>query len=239
MIQQRKLFRVALDRPGESQRRDEISMQGGRCDRKRHSTLSRGSFLCERDFASGIRVERNHAPVWAIQVTHHSASVFGAGSRHRASLACLFGVILLLSSVTPVVKYVFEHSTPQPIGLACFRVMIGFVFLFAITWLWDRRGIAVLRGADLLLLGFVGFLGVFSYAIAARDLCIRASFTRSNLWPSPVLYGHVERALRKRPDEPVDMGSYSRWRAVPWPHSSLRIKRRRFNPGTCSSSYSP
>src|SRR5262247_3482895 len=57
-------------------------------------------------------------------------------------LACLFAAIVLLSSVTPVIKYVFQHSSFQPIELASFRVIIG----------------------------FVGFLGVFSYAISAWGL---------------------------------------------------------------------
>jgi drug/metabolite transporter (DMT)-like permease len=85
-------------------------------------------------------------------------------------LVCLIGVVLLLSSVTPVIKYVFQHSTLQPIGLACFRVMIGFLFLLAITWFWDRRGLMSLASPDLLRLGCVGILGVFSYAIAAWGL---------------------------------------------------------------------
>jgi drug/metabolite transporter (DMT)-like permease len=85
-------------------------------------------------------------------------------------LACLIGVVLLLSSVTPVVKYVFQHSHLQPLGLACFRVMIGFLFIFAVTWLWDRRGLLSLAPADLIRLGLVGLLGVFSYAIAAWGL---------------------------------------------------------------------
>ena len=88
----------------------------------------------------------------------------------KVPLACLCAVILLLSSVTPVIKFVFQHSSLQPIGLAYFRVMIGFLFLLAITLLWDRRGLLSLAGADLLNLGLVGFLGVFSYAIAAWGL---------------------------------------------------------------------
>jgi len=44
-------------------------------------------------------------------------------------LFCLAGVVLLLSSVTPVIKYVFQHSHLHPIGLASFRVTIGFLFL--------------------------------------------------------------------------------------------------------------
>jgi drug/metabolite transporter (DMT)-like permease len=85
-------------------------------------------------------------------------------------LVCLSVVILLLSSVTLVIKYVYQHSSLQPIGLASVRVTIGFVFLFAITLLWDRRGLLSLDRADLLRLGLVGFLGVFSYAIAAWGL---------------------------------------------------------------------
>jgi drug/metabolite transporter (DMT)-like permease len=85
-------------------------------------------------------------------------------------LACLIGVVLLLSSVTPVIKYVFQHSHVQPIGLASFRVMIGFLLLFSITWLLDRRGLLSLSLGNLVRLGLIGFLGVFSYAIAAWGL---------------------------------------------------------------------
>jgi drug/metabolite transporter (DMT)-like permease len=77
-------------------------------------------------------------------------------------LVCLLGVVLLLSSVTLVIKYVFQHSGMQPIGLAWVRVMIGFVFLFAMTLFWDRRGLSSLAVPDFLKLGLVGFLGVFS-----------------------------------------------------------------------------
>lgn len=87
-----------------------------------------------------------------------------------APLACLFGVVPLLSSVTLVIKYVFQHSSMQPIGLAWFRVLIGFVILFAITLFWDRRGLFSLAIPDLVKLGLVGLLGVFSYAIAAWGL---------------------------------------------------------------------
>ena len=55
-------------------------------------------------------------------------------------LLCLVGVVLLLSSVTPVIKYVFQHSHLHPIRLASFRVMIGFLALLTITWLWEGGG---------------------------------------------------------------------------------------------------
>ncbi len=85
-------------------------------------------------------------------------------------LACLLGVVLLLSSVTLVIKYIFQHSGLQPIGLAWVRVVIGFIFLFVMTLFFDRRGLWSLAIRDLLQLGLVGFLGVFSYAIAAWGL---------------------------------------------------------------------
>src|SRR6478609_7685363 len=85
-------------------------------------------------------------------------------------LLCLVGVVLLLSSVAPVIKYVFQHSHLHPIRLASFRVMIGFLLLLTITWVWDRRGLMSLSAAGLLRLGFMGFLGVFSYTIAAWGL---------------------------------------------------------------------
>ncbi|HSC56374.1 MAG TPA: DMT family transporter [Nitrospira sp.] len=89
---------------------------------------------------------------------------------HIVPLACLLGVVLLASSVTLVVKYVFQHSGVQPIALAWIRVMIGFLVLFAITLLWDRRGLLSLNKADVLQLSLVGFLGVFSFAMAAWGL---------------------------------------------------------------------
>ena len=89
---------------------------------------------------------------------------------HVVPLACLFAVILLLSSVTLVIKFVFQHSSIQAIELACSRVMIGFLFLLTITLLWDRRGLLSLTIGDLLRLGLLGILGVCSYAIAAFGL---------------------------------------------------------------------
>jgi drug/metabolite transporter (DMT)-like permease len=91
-------------------------------------------------------------------------------SSSAVPLACLVGVVLLLSSVTPVIKYVFQHSHVQPLGLASFRVMIGFLLLLVMTSLWDRRGLLSLSASDLSRLALIGFLGVFSYAVAAWGL---------------------------------------------------------------------
>lgn len=87
-----------------------------------------------------------------------------------APLLCLLGVVVLLSSVTLIIKYVFQHSDVQPLGLAQIRVTIGFIFLAAVTLVWDCRGLLSLGASDLVRLTLVGFLGVFSYAIAACGL---------------------------------------------------------------------
>lgn len=90
--------------------------------------------------------------------------------------ASLIGVVILLSSVTLTIKYIFQHSALQPVGLASDRVLIGFVLLLGITVFWDWRGLVSLQVADLVRLGVVGILGVFSYAIAACGL-MRTSVT--------------------------------------------------------------
>ena len=120
-------------------------------------------------------------------------------------LLCLVGVVLLLSSVTPLVKYIFQHSHLHPIRLASFRVMIGFLVLLTITWLWDRRGLMSLSADGLLRLGFVGFLGVFSYTIAAWGLMHTSVVHYSliyGLLPSctaalSVLFGHDRMTIPK------------------------------------------
>src|SRR4026209_967427 len=120
-------------------------------------------------------------------------------------LLCLVGVVLPLSSVTHLVKYIFQHSHLHPIRLASFRVMIGFLVLLTITWLWDRRGLMSLSADGLLRLGFVGFLGVFSYTIAAWGLMHTSVVHYSliyGLLPSctaalSVLSGHDRRTIPK------------------------------------------
>ncbi|HJT20440.1 MAG TPA: DMT family transporter [Nitrospira sp.] len=99
---------------------------------------------------------------------------------HQASttipLLCLMGVVVLLTSVTLVIKYVFQHSDVQPMGMASVRVGIGFVLLCAMTLLWDWRGLLTLSFRDIVQLTLVGTLGVLSYAVAASGL-MRTSVT--------------------------------------------------------------
>ena len=77
---------------------------------------------------------------------------------------------MLLSTVPTVTKYVFQHSSVDPLGMALIRVMIGFVFLLAITLVQDRRGLRALTAGDVFRLTLLGGLGVGSYVIAARGL---------------------------------------------------------------------
>jgi drug/metabolite transporter (DMT)-like permease len=80
-------------------------------------------------------------------------------------------VILLLSSATPAIKYIFQHSHLGPIHVVCIRVSVGFVFLLIMTLIWDRRGLASLNQEDMSRLVLLGFFGVgLSYCIAAWGL---------------------------------------------------------------------
>jgi hypothetical protein len=110
-----------------------------------------------------------------------------------APLLCLLGVVVLLSSVTLIIKYVFQHSDVQPLGLAQIRVTIGFIFLAAVTLVWDCRGLLSLGASDLVRLTLVGFLGVFSYAIAACGL-MYTSVTHYAL-----IYSNIQCAVGERP----------------------------------------
>jgi drug/metabolite transporter (DMT)-like permease len=89
-------------------------------------------------------------------------------------LLCLLGAVVLLSSITPVIKYVFQHSELHPIGMAGFRVTIGFSFLLLSTLLCDRGTIGGggkgIGAADMAKLTLLGLTGVASYAVAAWGL---------------------------------------------------------------------
>ena len=85
-------------------------------------------------------------------------------------LACLLAAVVLLSSITPTIKYVFQHSDLHPIAMAGLRVMIGFFFLLLSTMLWDRGGTKDLAGHRTVPLTLLGLLGVASYAVAAWGL---------------------------------------------------------------------
>jgi drug/metabolite transporter (DMT)-like permease len=83
---------------------------------------------------------------------------------------CLLGVVALLSSITPVMKYVLQHSGLTFLSVANVRIVIGFLFLAGITACWDWKGLRALGISDAVRLGLLGLLGVGSYVVAAYGL---------------------------------------------------------------------
>jgi drug/metabolite transporter (DMT)-like permease len=83
---------------------------------------------------------------------------------------CLLGVVMLLSSITPAIKYTLQHSPVDFLELASFRIVIGFLFLAGITAWVDLRGLRALTGPHLLQLTLLGMLGVGAYPVAAWGL---------------------------------------------------------------------
>jgi len=83
---------------------------------------------------------------------------------------CLLGVVALLSSITPTTKYVFQHSSLTFLSIASGRIVIGFLFLAAVTACLDWQGLRSLDIADGARFGVLGLLGVGSYVVAAYGL---------------------------------------------------------------------
>lgn len=93
-----------------------------------------------------------------------------SSSSHAAPVLCLLGVVALLSSITPAMKYLFQHSSLSFQSIASGRIVIGFLFLAAMTACFDWRGLRSLSMADGARLGILGLLGVGSYVVAAYGL---------------------------------------------------------------------
>ena len=87
-----------------------------------------------------------------------------------APMLCLLGVVALLSSITPTMKYVFQHSSLTFLSIASGRIVIGFLFLAAVTACLDWKGLRSLSIADGARFGVLGILGVGSYVVAAYGL---------------------------------------------------------------------
>jgi len=85
-------------------------------------------------------------------------------------ILCLLGVVALLSSITPTTKYVFQHSSLTFLSIASGRIVIGFLFLAAVTACLDWQGLRSLSIADGARFGVLGLLGVGSYIVAAYGL---------------------------------------------------------------------
>ena len=83
---------------------------------------------------------------------------------------CLVSAVTLLSSITPAMKYLLQHTDVLPIGMAGIRVAIGFALLLAISLVKEPRTLMSLAPFDLLRLSLVGSLGVFAYGLSAWGL---------------------------------------------------------------------
>lgn len=85
-------------------------------------------------------------------------------------ILCLCGVILLVSAITPAIKYTLQHSAVNFLDLAASRVVIGFLFLAGITVCFDLQGLRSLTSREIGKLTLLGMLGVGGYPIAAWGL---------------------------------------------------------------------
>jgi drug/metabolite transporter (DMT)-like permease len=99
----------------------------------------------------------------------HTPTVKNAASQ-TVPILCLLGVVALLSTITPTMKYVFQNSTLTFLSIATGRVVIGFVFLATMTSCLDRKGLRLLSLGDGARFGVLGLLGVGSYVVAAYGL---------------------------------------------------------------------
>ena len=91
-------------------------------------------------------------------------------SSEVAPMLCLLGVVALLSSITPTMKYLFQHSSLAFQSIASGRIVIAFLFLAGVTACLDWRGLRSLSMADGGRLAIQGLLGVGSYVVAAYGL---------------------------------------------------------------------
>jgi drug/metabolite transporter (DMT)-like permease len=101
----------------------------------------------------------------------HSGRSGSEGSPSQAvPILCLLGVVALLSTITPAMKYVLEHSGLTFLSIANGRIVIGFLFLTVMTACWDWKGLRALTLSDGARFGALGLLGVGSYVVAAYGL---------------------------------------------------------------------
>jgi drug/metabolite transporter (DMT)-like permease len=93
-------------------------------------------------------------------------------SRHdTAPLLYLTSAVLMLGTVTPVMKEVVRHSDLSPFELVCLRIFIAFICLFLVTMAGPWREIFTLRWDDVFRLTLLGILGVgLAYGLAGWAL---------------------------------------------------------------------
>jgi drug/metabolite transporter (DMT)-like permease len=109
-----------------------------------------------------------------VVVPHPPERTGPQGTRRPTSqlvpMLCLVGVIILVSAITPAIKYTLQHSAVDFLELASSRVVIGFLFLAGITMWFDFQGLRALTARRLGKLTLLGVLGVGAYPIGAWGL---------------------------------------------------------------------
>ena len=89
----------------------------------------------------------------ALELTRHSL----------APALFLLSAVLMLGTVSPVIRFILRRHEIEPLDLACIRIALAFIFLLAITLFQDREEFLALTLADVARLTLVGFLGVGLY----------------------------------------------------------------------------
>ena len=100
-----------------------------------------------------------------------------------AAIALLFGLLTLFAGTRVLLGYSPGYKVFQP--LLIFNTSMGFVYIVAGVIAWrslvqGKRMAAVVVLLNLLVLGFIGYLYVFTHAIAVESLA--AMVFRSLLW---------------------------------------------------------
>jgi len=89
----------------------------------------------------------------ALELTRHSL----------APPLFLLSAVLMLGTVSPVIRFILQQHEIEPLDLAFVRIAVAFVFLLVATLFQDREEFLALTPTDVAQLTFVGFLGVGLY----------------------------------------------------------------------------
>ena len=100
-----------------------------------------------------------------------------ASSSHLIPAFCLIGVVALLSSITPTMKYVLQHSSLTFLSIASGRIVIGFLFLSAVTACFDGKALRSIGIADGVRFGLLGLSASDHTSSPHTDCCIPMSRT--------------------------------------------------------------
>lgn len=95
----------------------------------------------------------------------------GESQHDTVPLLYLTSAVLMLSTVTPVMKEVVRHGDLSPFELVSLRILIAFVCLFLVTMTGPWRELLVLTWEDTVRLTLLGILGVgLAYGLAGWAL---------------------------------------------------------------------